>query len=390
MNGFAERLRQVDDRTWDRTLVGLLSLLMVISVLAADDLEGPPVLNLLVGMGTILPLLARRTHPIAGAAAGAAGGIILVAFLTSPPDLGPPVFALIAYSYSSGVHASGAASRAGLAMIAGAILVICIIDTPDDIVFPFFVFGVAPWAIGRVIRNQTALARELAEQEERVRALREQEEASAVASERARIARDIHDVLAHSLSVMVVQSSGARRMLSADPDAAIEAAKLIERSGRDALVELRRLFGTVRRGEVEALDGSPGLDQVEALVARARLAGLPATLRIEGDPVELGAGADIAAYRLVQEALTNALKHAGSSTTEVVVSHRHDGVTIQVTDQGDGHPPADVNSVGGGHGLVGMRERMSLYGGEVEAGPRQDGGFSVRAHLPRERKAVLA
>ena len=168
MNGFAERLRQIDDRTWDRSLVGLLSLLMVLSVLSAEDLEGPPVLNLLVGLGMILPLLARRRHPIAGAAVGATGGIILVAFLTSPPDLGPPVFALIAYSYSSGVHAGGAAARAGLAMIAGAILVICIIDTPEDILFPFFVFGVAPWAIGHVIRRQTALARELAEQEARV------------------------------------------------------------------------------------------------------------------------------------------------------------------------------------------------------------------------------
>ena len=133
-----------------------------------------------------------------------------------------------------------------------------IVDTPKDILFPFFVFGVAPWAIGRVIRTQTALARELAEQEARVRHLRELEESSAVASERARIARDLHDVLAHSLSVMVVQASGARRALATDPAAAIDAAKLIERSGRDALVELRRLFGTVRRGEVEALDGSPG------------------------------------------------------------------------------------------------------------------------------------
>ena len=119
------------------------------------------------------------------------------------------------------------------------------------------------------------------------------------------------------------------------------------------------------------------------------MAGLPATLRVEGEPVELGPGADMAAYRLVQEALTNALKHAGSSTTEVTLSHRHDGVTIEVIDEGDGYPPANGDVAGGGHGLVGMRERMSLYGGEVEAGPREGGGFVVRAHLPRQREAVL-
>jgi signal transduction histidine kinase len=389
MSGLAERLRQVDDRVWDRALVAVLCVLVVLSVFGIEDLEGPPALNLLVALGMTLPLLARRSHPIAGAAVAAAGALILVIFLTSPPELGPPVFVLIAYAYSSGAHADGAAAKAGFALIAGAILVVCLIDTPEDILFPFFVFGVAPWAIGRVIRTQTALARELAEQEARVRALREQEEASAVASERARIARDIHDVLAHSLSVMVVQASGARRALAKDPEAAIDAATLIERSGRDALVELRRLFGTVRRGEVEGLDGSPGLDQVEALVARARLAGLPATLRIEGEPVELGAGADMAAYRLVQEALTNALKHAGSSTTEVVVRYRPDGVSIEVVDEGDGHAPANGHAVGGGHGLVGMRERMSLYGGKVEAGPREGGGFAVRAHLPLQREAVL-
>lgn len=389
MSGLAERMRQVDDRLWDRALVVVLCTLMVITVVGSNELEGPPALNLLVGIAMTLPLLGRRRHPIATAAMGAAGGLILLAFLTPPPELGPAVFVIIAYAYSTGVHADGAAARAGLAITSGTILVVGIVDTPDDILFPFFVFGVAPWAIGRVIRTQTALARELAEQEARVRHLRELEEASAVAFERARIARDIHDVLAHSLSVMVVQASGARRALATDPAAAIDAAELIERSGRDALVELRRLFGTVRRGEVEALDGSPGLGQVETLVSRARLAGLPATLRVEGEPVELGAGADMAAYRLVQEALTNALKHAGSSTTEVTLSHRHDGVTIEVIDEGDGHPPANGDFVGGGHGLVGMHERMSLYGGEVEAGPREGGGFAVRAHLPRQREAVF-
>ena len=389
MSGLAERLRQVDDRVWDRALVVVLSALMVLSVVGSNKLEGPPALNLLVGLAMTLPLLGRRRRPLATATIGAIGAMILLAFLTPPPDLGPAVFVIIAYAYSAGVHADGLAAKAGLAVTSGSILVVGIVDTPDDILFPFFVFGVAPWAIGRVIRTQTALARELAEQEARVRHLRDLEQASAVASERARIARDLHDVLAHSLSVMVVQASGARRALATDPGAAIHAAGLIEGSGRDALVELRRLFGTVRRGEVEALDGSPGLDQVSALVTRARQAGLPATLRVEGEPVELGPGAAMAAYRLVQEALTNALKHAGSSTTEVTLSHRHDGVTIEVIDEGDGYPPANGDVAGGGHGLVGMRERMNLYGGEVEAGPREGGGFCVRAHLPRQREAVL-
>jgi signal transduction histidine kinase len=390
MSRLVDRLREVDDLIWDRGLVAFLCLLMVLSVPGSNELKGPPALNLLVGIAMTLPLLWRRRHPVAAAAMGATGALILLLFLTAPPEMGPSVVVLIAYAYSAGAHADGAAARAGLAITAGVILVIGIVDTPKDILFPFFVFGVAPWAAGRVIRTQTALARELTEQESKVRHLRELEESTAVASERARIARDLHDVLAHSLSVMVVQASGAQRALATNPEAATDAAKLIERTGRDALVELRHLFGTVRRGEGEALDGSPGLDQVEALVARSRLAGLPATLRVEGEPVELGAGADMAAYRLVQEALTNALKHAGSSTTAVTLSHRHDGVTIEVVDEGDGHPPVNGDVVRGGHGLVGMRERMSLYGGKVEAGPREGGGFAVRAHLPRQRAAVRA
>lgn len=382
MRDLRERIREVDDRVWDRAIAAGMSALMVAFVLGAPDLDGSVALNLLVGLTMTGSLLLRRDHPVVTAFVVAGCGVVLLAFLTSPPELAPAVFTLMIASYSSGVHADRPATFAGLALTAGMVAVVSAIDTPEDILFPFFIFGVAPWAIGRALRGQTELVRELAEKEARVEHLREEQAASAIASERTRVARDLHDVLAHNLSVMVIQASGARRAVKADPSAALASAELIENTGRETLAELRNLFGTVRRGEVEGLDGSPGMAQLEGLIGRARRAGLPATLQVRGEPVALGTGADMAAYRLVQEALTNTLKHAGSATTEVRVGYRMGDVVIDVVNDGDGYVPPDAAVDSGGHGLVGMKERVGLYGGEMWAGPRDEGGFAVHARLP--------
>ena len=205
---------------------------------------------------------------------------------------------------------------AGLLTIAVGIVAVAVAYNPDDIVFPFFIFGVLPWVVGRTVRTQTELARELAEKEARVAHLRELDEASAVASERSRVARELHDVLAHNLSVMVIQASAARRALATDPQAAIDAAALIERTGREALVELRHVFG---RGASRRGRGPRGL----ARPRPGRGAGRPrARRRAAGGAADRGRagrasapGAEMAAYRLIQEALTNALKHAGAAST---------------------------------------------------------------------------
>jgi signal transduction histidine kinase len=390
VNAVAERIGRIDPRIADGLLALALSGLVLGSVLEAPDLDGPLALNLLLALTMTGALYFRRSRPFGSVVAVCGAALVLGVFLTSPPDLGPPVFAVVVSAYSVGGHAEGRRGLLGFGLITGTIALICLISTPEDILFPLFIFGVLPWMLGRSLSTHTTLARELAEKEARARHTREQEEASAVAVERNRVARELHDVLAHNLSVMVIQAAGARRLLDRDPEAAAEAAELIRENGREALIELRHVFGAVRRGEGEGLEGTPGLANVEGLVERARAAGLPVTLTVEGRPLELSPGPDMAAYRLVQEALTNTLKHAGRASTEVVVGYRPDAVVIEIRDEGDDPAPAAEPFESGGHGLVGMRERVGLYGGEVEAGTRSGGGFVVRARLPFEEAGVVS
>jgi signal transduction histidine kinase len=201
----------------------------------------------------------------------------------------------------------------------------------------------------------------------------------AIVSERARIARELHDVVAHSVSVMVVQAQAGPRLLT-DPEQARGAFSSIEATGREALVELRRLLGVLRSaGDHAATAPQPGLESLDTLLGQIRDTGLRVDLRVEGDPVALPAGVDLSAYRIVQEALTNTLKHAGRAEAEVIVRYYADFVELEILDNGVG-PQADSN--GSGHGIAGMRERVALYGGSLETGSRNGHGFAIRARLP--------
>ena len=214
------------------------------------------------------------------------------------------------------------------------------------------------------------------EQERELRQVAEQ----AAAEERARIARELHDVVAHSVSVMVVQASGVRRLLKEEQHRERDALVSVEQIGRQALTEMRRMLGVMRtEGELPLLTPQPGLQHLERLVAPVEEAGLPVTLRIEGRRPELSPGIDLSAYRIVQEGLTNALKHSRGGHAEVVVRYDANSVQLEITDDGVG-----ANGDGPGHGLVGMRERVALYGGKLAAGPRDGGGFVLRAELPVE------
>jgi signal transduction histidine kinase len=217
---------------------------------------------------------------------------------------------------------------------------------------------------------------ERAERAERERELRARE---AVADERARIARELHDVVAHDVSVMVVQAQGAARVLEGEQPQVRQALAAIEATGREAVDEMRRLLGVLRRSDDElAVAPQPSLGQLEALVAGVRDAGLPVELEVVGEPRTLPPGVDLSAYRIVQEALTNALKHAGPARARVVVRYEADAVALEVSDDG----PGVAEAVGTGHGLVGMRERVALYGGDLEAGESREGGWALRARLP--------
>jgi signal transduction histidine kinase len=201
----------------------------------------------------------------------------------------------------------------------------------------------------------------------------------AVVAERARIARELHDVVAHSVSVMVVQAQAGPRLL-AEPNRLRDTFHSIEATGREALVELRRLLGVLRGGEEHAATApQPGLGSLEILLGQVRETGLRVDLRVEGEPVPLPAGVDLSAYRIVQEALTNTLKHAGRAEAEVIVRYDAAAVEVEILDNGVG-PHTRAN--GAGHGLVGMRERVALYGGLLETGSRNGHGFTVRARLP--------
>jgi signal transduction histidine kinase len=203
----------------------------------------------------------------------------------------------------------------------------------------------------------------------------------AVAEERARIARELHDLVAHNVSVMVVQA-GAERVALGDEQTSTRAALTsIEQAGRQALAEARRLLGVLRRnGDSEGLEPQPSIEQIDLLLEQVQRAGLPVTLAVEGEPTALPAGVDLCAYRIVQEALTNALKHAGPAHAEVLLRYEPRALDVEIRDDGRGAPTP--NGDGAGHGLIGMRERVALYGGALATGPRTGGGFEIRAHIP--------
>jgi len=377
------RLARLTDRDWrllDRVFALAIFGIAELEAVLTNARRGPLVVNMLVLGLMALSLIWRRERPLATLAVVLGGSILISALLTEPPDLVVAVILLVAASYSAGVHLPQRRAVTALVMSAGTVLVVGYALDPNDFIFPVVFFTIVPWLVGRILRNQTRLTRELAEKAERAELAREEEERRAVAAERSRVARELHDVLAHDLSVMVIQASAGRRVMERDPDSAAEAARQIERTGREALAELRQLFGPVRRGDGEALAGSPTLAHVDRLVQRARDAGLPVELRVEGERRALPPGVDLAAYRVVQEALTNTIKHAGKARATVRVSYRAGEVAVEASDDGAGAAGGALES--GGHGLVGMRERVGLYGGELEVRRRRGGGFSVRARFP--------
>jgi signal transduction histidine kinase len=333
--------------------------------------EGPLWFDLLAILGITLPLLFRRRFPFG---APVAVGVVIAASSIVDGRLTPGGFTPVVTGITALIFVGTLRDRtqalAGLAIGIGATAIVAHNDPTGGLgnfLFSSVVFSIA-WTIGFLVSrkfHEADLARERAARAEEER---EQRARLAVSDERARIARELHDVVGHSVSVMTVQASAARRLLRPQQEQEIEALLVVEKTGREALAEMRRMVGVLRRPEeAPALAPQPSLEQIESLVEHTREAGLPVDLRIEGEPVQLPPGVDLTAYRLVQEALTNTMKHYGDGDIE-----------LTIIDDGVGGGDGDS----GGHGLVGMRERVSVYGGELEAGPRAEGGFRLRARLP--------
>jgi signal transduction histidine kinase len=337
-----------------------------------------------VATAMVLVLLARRRRPFAapmalwlvGAAASFADGRLVSETVSL-------FLAGMAAAFLLGQLRDGFQARIGLAVvIMGAEIVVW--NSPDhpagDFIFTPAVFAIA-WLGGYAVRERSVRA-ELAEERADV-AERERDAAAriAVAEERARIARELHDVVAHAVSVMVLQTGAARHRLPAAAEEEGRALEEVERTGRRALVEMRRLLGAMRgEGQEAELAPQPGLDTLESLLEGYRGAGLAVELRIEGERRPLPRALDLSVYRIVQEGLTNTLKHAHATRADVVVRYEPDGLRIDVRDDGRGMAAND----GLGHGLVGVRERVKIYGGEMSAGSANGGGFVLSASLPIE------
>jgi signal transduction histidine kinase len=398
------RIQHVAREYWFELLIVVLAIAGMLELVVGRDFPGAPATSLWFSVPAVavlvLPLVAHRRFPFAAPAAY----WLMAAALTFVDGL------LIPFVGSLGVVGLAAAfllgnlrddrqAGIGLAIVLGCIVVV-VSNIPgpqsaSDLIFIPLRFVVA-WVAGYALRARAEQAEAaetratLAEREREAAEMRatlaerEREAAAriAVAEERTRIARELHDIVAHAMSVMVLQIGAVRHRLPQDLEEDRDALGRVEQAGRTALTEMRRLLGAMRSdGDGVELGPQPGLNSLDSLVEDVSRAGLPVQLHVDGEPYALPRSIDLSAYRIVQEGLTNALKHAHASHADVTVRYRPDELELEVADDGKG--PATTN--GHGHGLVGIRERAKIYGGEMSAGAAPAGGFILSARLPVDR-----
>jgi signal transduction histidine kinase len=379
------RLRSLIGRYAVDVVLAILIAVAIVEAWLVEEVEGSPWLLTLFALAWGLPLFARRRFPVAAPAATVLIIVAQAAIWGSSISYSFGAYMVVMIATAQfGLLGPTAAGLGGAALVVAAIVFVVVRDPqgdPGDIVFVTAIASIA-WLIGFAFYERNRRTVELTERAERAERARETEARAAVAEERARIAREMHDVVAHSLSVMVVQAEAAEAMLDGDPARARRPLAAVQQTGRDALGELRRMLGVLREmaDQNPDLAPQPGLSGIDELVDHVRQAGLPVSVRVEGDPRPLPAGIDLSAYRIVQEGLTNALKHAGPASSEVILRYGAREIELEVRDDGRGGGSGN----GGGHGLLGMRERVALYGGDLTAGPRPEGGFALVARLPLE------
>jgi signal transduction histidine kinase len=380
------KIRDLAREYWFELLIGALGIAAMSELIIGRNSPGAPSTPLWFEVPAVavlvFPLFARRRFPFAGPAAywviAAALTFVdglLIPFMVSLFPVG------LASAFLLGNVRDGRRAWTGLAIVLASITTV-VYNIPGhltaELIFIPVDFGIA-WAAGFALRERAEKAE--AAETRAMRAEREREAAArlAVAEERARIARELHDVVAHAVSVMVLQVGAIRHKLPDTMADDRDALQGVERAGRTALTEMRRLLAAMRReGEDVEFTPQPGLDGLNALLEEVGRAGLPVELHVDGRPVPLPRGLDLSAYRIVQEGLTNALKHARASTADVTVRYGMDELEIEVRDDGAGSSTTD----GLGHGLVGVRERVKIYGGEMSAETATEGGFVLTTRLP--------
>ncbi len=386
VNALAARLRRISPRAVDAAGAGALAVIALLQDASFDR----PVPAVLVDVAMCATVAWRRRMPAAMTLLALVGTAAVDRVAGGQPAVLPVVLAL--NYYIVGRHSG----QRGWALIDYVLLLVPLPgiatspSTPSpgdplliDILSVWGFFMVAPFLAGRVVGTRSRMNEQLRrnvqvlEHEQRERARH------AIAQERSRIARELHDVVAHSVSVMVIQTAAARRVAPTNPAAARAALHAVENCGRDALVDLRRMVGVLQRTDLDVLGATaPGLSQLSKLADHARASGLDVEIRIDGKACQVPAALDLVLFRIVQEALTNAVKHVGPAHACVHVSYGAGCLELDITDSGAavGRSTAPVD--GSGQGLVGMRERVALYGGQLQTGPRPEGGFRVHARLP--------
>ncbi len=358
-------------------------ILGVIIVIQEAAMVRAGAIEVLAGAGSAATVAWRRWAPVAATIASAVC-IGLLARSGGAPNL--ELVVLVLNFYMLGRRGSGERAWRSLDVLLVAVALPAVALVPGssgvlDVVSTWAVFIVLPFASARVIGSRTAAMHELQADAQRLESEQRERARRAIGEERVRIARELHDVIAHSVSVMVIQTAAARRLARQDHDAAGDALDAVANCGREALSEMRRMVGVLHRGDLD-LTGAPGLMQLQLLADRARASGLPVEVRIDGDPRPLPQMIDLVAFRVVQEALTNVIKHAGAARAQVKVAYTTRTLDIDVIDDGRGPRRPDPGLEGTGHGLIGMRERLATYGGELQTDRGRGGGFHVRARIP--------
>jgi signal transduction histidine kinase len=378
----------MDPRVFDALLATAITLIGVASQFADTPVNNEAfrdtdALAVLLGLITTVPLYWRRRRPLPALLVSIVGITLLVArdYRTNNLPL-----ALLFLVFAIGAYATRRQAVVGLVAINAALVVIHLMDPPDldttGTLLNVAVFS-GGWLAGQVVRARAATtAARVAEAEERAEAHRQQS-ARSVAEERLRLAQELHDVVAHSMSVIAVQAGMGVHVIDQRPDEAKAALEAISQTSRRTLQEMRRLLGVLRDEDGTRLHApAPGLAELPRLVDDVRNAGVPVALTMEGEAGAVPHAVELSVYRLVQEGLTNVIKHAGPASAAVTVRCLPSGVEVEVVD--DGRGAASTANGASGHGLLGMQERVALWGGTLEAGPRQGGGYRVLAQLPYE------
>jgi signal transduction histidine kinase len=387
-SGIGSRLvrwwRSIPPLVADTLLAALVLAVTLIEIAFNDEsLDGRNrALSLALLVAMSLVIVVRRLHPVA---VWLVSGVLVTLYgVASFPDPVLPYGPLIAVYTVAAYTVWRTAAVAGV-VTAVVIALSMIIDPHDDLVdwLIAFLSTTTAWLVGNNVRTHRAYTQELEAKAARLERERRAEAERAVADERLRLARELHDVAAHHVSVIALHAEAGQSLLPDDPERADQAFGVIAQVARSTLTELRRVVGVLREGAAPLVP-QPGLDQLPALVREVERAGVPVTLTVSGTPGSISRTLDTSAYRIVQEALTNVLRHAGPATAQVTVTYEPDAVAVEVLDDGRGPAANPVNGDGnGGHGLAGMRERAAMFGGTLTADARPERGFAVAARLPR-------